>query len=78
MVSSRWLIADDDDSVDSMKTLLLHESVNQAWGARDRRVARATEHVALTGSCAKEAESWALQPGAAPEWSAQCLSFQRA
>jgi len=46
-----------------MKTLLLHESVNQAWSARDRRVVRATEHVALTGPCAKEAESWALQPG---------------
>jgi hypothetical protein len=46
-----------------METLLLHESVNQAWGARDRPLFRAIEHVVLTGPCAKEAESWAVQPG---------------
>jgi len=48
---------------DSMETLLLHESVNQAWGARDRPAFRATEHVVVTGPSAKEAESWASQPG---------------
>jgi hypothetical protein len=31
-----------------METLLLHESVNQAWDARDRPVFRAIEHVVLT------------------------------
>ena len=46
-----------------METLLSLEKVKQAWDARDRPVFRATEHVVLTGPCAKEAESWALQPG---------------
>lgn len=48
---------------DSMEILLLHESVRKAWGARDRPVSRAREHVCLSGPSAKEAESWALQPG---------------
>ena len=46
-----------------METLLFLENMKQAWGARERQGFRATEHVLLTGPCAKEAESWALQPG---------------
>jgi hypothetical protein len=46
-----------------METLLTQESVKQVWGARDRLGIRAKEHVLLTGPRAKEAESWALQPG---------------
>ena len=48
---------------DSMEILLFHESVKQAWDARDRSVLRAREHVFVTGPSAKEAESWAVQPG---------------
>jgi len=50
-------------ATDSMETLLPYESVNQVWGARDRMLCRANEHMLLTGPCAKEAESWAVQPG---------------
>jgi hypothetical protein len=37
-------------------------SVKQGSNARDRQIICATEHVCVTGPCAKEAESWALQP----------------
>jgi len=52
-----------DDRSDSMEILLSHESVKQVWDARDRASLRAIEHVGVTGPSAKEAESWALQPG---------------
>ena len=46
-----------------MEILLFHESVKQAWDARDRSVLRAREHVFVTGPSVKKAESWAVQPG---------------
>jgi len=46
-----------------MEILLSHEGVKQVWDARDRDALRAFEHVGVTGPSAKEAESWALQPG---------------
>jgi hypothetical protein len=36
-------------ATDSMETLLPYESVNQVWGARDRTLCRANEHVLLIG-----------------------------
>jgi hypothetical protein len=55
------------NDTDSMEILLPYESVRKVWGARDRTESRAEEHVILTGPSAKEAESWASQPGCRPE-----------
>ena len=60
---TRRALASVPERSDSMEILLSHESVKQVWDARDRASLRALEHVGVTGPSAKEAESWALQPG---------------
>ena len=67
---------------DSMEILLPHENVGQVWGARDRPVSRATEHVWLTGPSVRRKPSLGRHsPAAAGSGSREsphrCLSSSR-